>query len=728
MAINVSFQGATIYQPGAYSNTTISLNSAFPLGPAGLVFIFGEADGGAPGSAEPSIASNVFTAAQYPEIVAKYGSGNIVDACNFLFAPAADAAIQSGAQAVWIYKTNASTQASLVFPSSYLTAYTQEYGVGGNVITGQVVLSSEGVAEVTGTTLSFVTPSVYNGMSFTVIVNGGAANVVTLSSTPSLHNSITALAAEIDALITGFGLVCAASGSALEISMAAAPGQYALGWGRDFELIDSTTGDLAVLGLLAGIYTASVEPSANLTLSNSASTYMEESIVGGDVVIAIGSTTAAAAITIAPATVSSAALLHLIAGSTTTINLGQYATISQLVTAINLVPGWSAVIADTSLSQLSPSSLDAVTTVGAYSPDGKQPARIKNDAYQVVQAFTASQLAYIYSAIPVVGLPAALSQTTFAGGTLGGTASIDIINALVQAQKFHVNSIVPLFSRDATADIADGLTSPTSTYMIASIMQAVKTHISLMRTIKQKSERQGYLSFKASYAACKAQTGVMADFAEQLAIQDILQVNSQGNTLWFQPWAFACMLAGARGGAPVGTPLTFKYMNVSGIRQTAQPMTTPEALIVNDFDPALDADDAIIAGLTFMSAPQTGGFRVELDNTTYGVDDNFVYNRGNVLYAADILAYNFRSQLENIYVGKKNTVKAADIQATAASILNNFLAQGITVSTTDAPQGYKGLSVQLNGNTINIQVTVKIVEGIDFVLSQIVLQSATANS
>jgi hypothetical protein len=186
------------------------------------------------------------------------------------------------------------------------------------------------------------------------------------------------------------------------------------------------------------------------------------------------------------------------------------------------------------------------------------------------------------------------------------------------------------------------------------------------------------------------------------------------------------MLAGSRGGAPIGTPLTFKFMNCSGIRATGQPMSTPEVDIVQDFDPNQDYDEAIQAGLTFMEAPRTGGFRVVVDNTTYGADANWVYNRGNVLYAADVVAYNFRTQLQAIYVGVKNTVKASEVKSVCEAILSTFLAQGITVSTSDATNGYKQLQVQIVGNTINIQVTVKLVEGIDFVLSQITLQRASS--
>jgi hypothetical protein len=157
-------------------------------------------------------------------------------------------------------------------------------------------------------------------------------------------------------------------------------------------------------------------------------------------------------------------------------------------------------------------------------------------------------------------------------------------------------------------------------------------------------------------------------------------------------------------------------------------MSTAEADIVIDFDPDLQYDDAIQNGITFLENPQSGGFRVVVDNTTYGRDANWVYNRGNVLYAADVLAYDFRSQLENIYVGVKNTVSATEVKSTCESILATYLAQGITVSTSDAKNGFKQLVVQINGNTINVSVVVKLVEGIDFILADITLQRAQSTA
>jgi hypothetical protein len=153
MAINVTFNGATIFKPGAYSRTTIDLGGGFPIGPAGLIAVIGEADAGKPGAEEINIANNRFGGDQLISIREKYGKGNLVDAANFLFAPGSDAAIPSGAQTVWMYKTNSSTQASYALASAYGTAKAREYGIGGNRLTYKSVLVAESAPSQLGTTI-----------------------------------------------------------------------------------------------------------------------------------------------------------------------------------------------------------------------------------------------------------------------------------------------------------------------------------------------------------------------------------------------------------------------------------------------------------------------------------------------------------------------------------------------------------------------------------------------
>jgi hypothetical protein len=724
MAINVSFNGATIFKPGSYSKTNIDLGGGFPLGPAGLIAVLGEADAGTPGAQEVNIANNRFSADQISSIRTKYRSGPIADSASMLFAPAADAAIPSGAQTVWFYKTNASTRASLALATAYATAQALEWGVGGNKVSVKNVLVSETPAS--AASAAPFDESLVSAGSFTARVNGGASVSVAVAGT---YASQAAFAADVASWSVA-GLTFTAGGttgaSTLTIAMAAAPTQHQEGWGRSFELVDGTGTPLADMGLTAGLKKPAVEPSATITLNQLRDGVSESDSLGGNVVLELGHDGSGGATSASVSIGASDITLTTSLGSQTLPKAG-FATLKDLVDEVNLASygGWSASLSNSLYNQLSPSDLDQVSAVGALSPSGAKPARIKKDASDVADFFSLSSMASLENQV-AKGLPDALPETLLTGGARGATTSADIVAALEKFEKFHVNAIVPLFSRDAADDIADSLTDSLSTYTIDAIHQAVKTHISLMKTTKRRSERQGYLSLKDSYANCKTKAGDLADGRLQLLIQDVRQTDVSGVIKWFQPWALSCLMAGARGGAPIGEPMTFKFLNCSGIRQTAQAMSTPDANIVVDFDPDLQTDDAIQSGLTFLENPQTGGFRVVVDNTTYGRDGNFVWNRGNVIYAADIVAFNFRNSLEAVFVGKKNTVSVADIAGVASTVLNGFLTQGITVSTPDAPQGFKNLVVRLQGNTIYVEVTIKIVEGIDFVLSEITIQRATA--
>jgi hypothetical protein len=743
MAINVSFNGSTIYRPGAYSKTEIDLGGGFPLSPTGLVAIFGEAEAGAPGASEVDISRNGFTPDQLPLIKQKYKRGPIVDACSFLFAPGADGAIPSGAQVVYIYKTNSSVRALLDPVEAGTTDMGRlrslEWGTGGNQITFKSTVIAETPATVTGSAITFpLVIALGSNDELKFRLNGGAEQTATIAA--GSYANVAALVVAVNAALPASSLVAAAGTAAntLKLTQAAGTDIHRDGRGRSFQI---TSGNANTdLGLVSnGLSLALSEPQVLLRVKNAVSTLEESSTVGGEIMMKIGRDTSGSC-SAASVSISATQITLTQTGASPAsiaLTLDDYPTIESLCSYISTLSGWSASASSVQLGQLSPKVLDRVSSVGVqYSGvSALQPGRIKRDADRVIDFFSlSSQVELIplvgQTEVKKVGMPdtqGGVNGSFLSGGVKGATASSEIVNALSKLEKVRVNSVVPLFSRDATADSADLLTDAGSSYTIDAIHQAVKTHISLMRTTKKRSERQGYLSAKASYSVCKDKIGAMASAPLQMTIQDVRQVDSDGVIKWFQPWAGAAMLAGARGGSPVGLPMTFKFFNMAGIRQTGQAMSVDDQDITQDFDPDTQYDDAIQNGVTFWEAPQTGGFRLVVDNTTYGKDGNWVYNRAHVLYAADVLAFDFRNQLENIYIGLKNTVSAAEIKGTCESILGTYLAQGITVSTSDAKNGYKGLVVQLNGNTINISVVVKLVEGIDFVLADITLQRAQSS-
>lgn len=708
MAINVSFNGATIFKPGAYSKINIDLTGGFPLGPVGLIAIFGESTRGRPGSEEPDISRNVFTANQIGEVRSKYGTGPLVDAMNFLFSPATDGAIPGGAQAVYVYKTNTSTRSSIVLANSYGTVRSLEYGVGGNTVTYEASETEEVGPEVTG--IDYVGNAADGGASFKVIVDGVEQDITVAAGT-------YANAAALAAAITIAGVAVETNGEKLVLKVEDALANQK-GFGKSIELVDSTPGDLAKLGLSEGFTVSSVESAMTLTVKQTRDLIEEQDTVGGNIVLLGGYDGIEAT---ASVEVSETQVILNAGASSVSFDKSAYSTLLQLVNAINLNADWKFALSSNLYNSLPVSVLDEVT-VGAKTTDAaaNKPVRIKKDADEVSEFFTDSSIVDITDQSST-GLMEASAETALSGGSLGGTSTAAITEALSSFEEVRVNSVIPLFSRDKDADILDNLTDASSTYTILGIHQAVKTHCNLMSTTKNRSERQGYLSFKDTFDNSLDRASLLADQRLQLCIQDTRNIDSQGAIKWFQPWSQSCLLAGARAGSPVGTPLTFKFFNLTGIRHTGQSMSTPEEDIVIDFNANVEYEQAIQGGITFFEAPQSGGIRCVVDNTTYQRDANWVYNRGNVMYSADVLAFDFRNQLENIFIGQKNTIQASEVQSVAQSILATFLAQGITVSTDEAPNGYKQLDVQINGNVITINAIVVLVEGIDFILNDITI-------
>ena len=719
MAINVSFNGATIFKPGAYSKINIDLSGGFALGPVGLIAIMGESTRGKPGSEETDVAKNVFTANQIADVRNKYGTGPLVDAMNFLFSPASDGAIPGGAQAVYVYKTNASSRATLALTSSYGTVRSLEYGIGGNTIT-YTASSTDEVAPTIATPVAtpFDETAVTATSSFDVNLDG--VTIGTQAVAGGYINNAAFVADVATWVVAGVTFVAGGGDgvSTLSITVDVDATAHVNGSGKSMELQENLNTPLAQMGITPGLFVSSVESAMTVTVKQTRDLLEEQETVGGNIVLVGGYDGAEVTATIEV----SATQVILTAGAViNTFDKAAYSTLLQLVNAMNLTVDWTIALESTLYNSLPTSVLDIVT-VGALTADASvsKPARIKKDANEVADLFSESSIVDI-AVDPVTGLMDAATETALAGGSLGGSTTAAMTAALASFEEIRVNSVIPLFSRDATADITDNLTDATSTYTIAGIHQGVKTHCNLMSTTKNRSERQGYVSMKAAFADSQDQAALLADQRLQLCIQDTRNNDSQGAIKWFQPWSQSCLVAGARAGSPVGTPLTFKFMNLSGIRHTAQPMSTAEEDIVIDFNPNASFEQAIQSGITFFEAPQSGGIRCVVDNTTYTKDGNWVYNRGNVMYAADVLAFDFRNQLENNFIGQKNNIQASEVKSVASSILATFLAQGITVATDEAPNGYKKLDVTISGNVINISAIVVLVEGIDFILNDITI-------
>lgn len=764
--------------PGAYVNTTV-ISTASGLATSGVIVLMGEAAGG-PDYSITNLKNNFFGPQQGNLVRAKYTSGPIVDAFNALAAPSNDPDISGSASSVYIVKTNKGTQAtspvgaytftvtsanatagatytnngktftvqstiagattlvasgtgaptssgtltkasgtgdttiafSAVSGGTYGTMTAQNYGVGGNSFQYAITsIEAETAPTVTGNTIpAFGAP--LNGDSFSLRLNGGAITTVTLSATPSMHDTVAHLVSELNGLLPT-GIVASASVAspltAIALTMSPDANANASGWGKSFELVDSTPGDLAALGLVVGLSVSSQEPGVEVSTANTATGFTSTIDINPAVALMIGYQGTTATVTINATTLTTSVTGG--GGSNLSIVLAQYTTIAQLAAFINSQPGYSATAASSATS-LPTSALDHVSGVGIASTSPSDEAgRIKDSAY-TFQTDIAQNTAMFFTPIATAGLPSVQESTFLAGGKLGATLASDIVNAINQLAGIQCNIIVPLFSQNATADILAGNTDPNSTYTIDAINELLKTHCLEFSTPTLKKNRMAILSINGTYGVAKAQAQGLGTYRCALTMQQVTQVNSAGIITVFLPWYGSVVAAGMQAGGFYKS-IVNHYANIIAI-------TDPTGY--DNGDP-FDVSDALTAGLLPLTQ-DVNGIKWVSDQSTYGLDTNFVYNSIQAVYLSDILALDLAQSFQQVMVGKS----LADISAASAlsflqQLFDKYKKLKMTTTSNDAPLGYKNASIQVAAPSMFVSVEAKLTTSLYFVAIDLALSA-----
>lgn len=701
MAIKKNFGGATVRRAGAFSRSQTSPDAGGQSADTGILMLIGEADAG-PSGADEGI--QTYSSAAFNQLKAKYRTGPLVDAAKVALAPSRTPGI-GGATTFLIWKTNPSTQASLALSNTYATLKAKEYGVGGNRITYKNTLSSETAPTITGSAV--VTDFVgLDTLTLLLRENGGSLSTVTFS-TPA---NIAAVVSQINGVVSG--LASNAAGK-LKLTMAAGSNLHRNGSGRALEIVGGTA--LTRLFITTQTATAAAEPQASLEIIQSRDSKTETAVIGGDIAMQLGRD-ASGSCTAATVAVSATEMTLAQTGatpSTITLAFADYPLVGNLVDAIADLSGWT-VSTPSALRSLPSTSLDDISATGAYSTTGGKPARIKHDAQQIADFASASSLIAMTSQA-TVGLPEDEGRLNLTGGTKGASTSSNFDDGLSAALAKDLNVIVPCISQDASDDISAGLTDASSTYDIETVHAMLDTHLRLRGSIQNRKEAQGVVGYrKSTKAAAFEQAAKLGSELIQLAMEDVLVVDSTNTLAWKQPHIHAAMLAGMRCGSEIGEPLTHKFLAAQGVGHYVNPST---GAVQGDYDPQTDFDSAIIAGVT-SAEPAAGAYRVMLDNTTYGADENFVWNRGSVVEAAQYIAKTIRGDAEAAFVGRKNSVvTATSIKNRIRSKMVELFNGRITSPSDDAPQGFveDTFIVTVTGNTAEVQIECKPVQSLDFV-------------
>lgn len=401
-------------------------------------------------------------------------------------------------------------------------------------------------------------------------------------------------------------------------------------------------------------------------------------------------------------------------------------TMKELVGAINATGKYTAVLSDTAKGSVTNASeLDPVTAVDidgvntSFYREQKELEDLINDNSTLVTAELTAN---------VTGQIAASSEAFLTGGARGASANSDFSTGLTKSLAEDYAVCVPAISRDAADDITDGLTDGSSAYTISSVLAAVSSHMTLRGKIKNRKEAQAICGqYSATKATLYASARATASANVQLAVLDAQVLGVDGSLSWKKPHVYAALCAGIRLGTPVGEPLTHKLLNANAVGHA---VNTTTGLSGGDFNPDTDYDEAIDAGILF-SEVVNGANRIVVDNTTYGADGSFVWNRGSVVEASYYVAKTLRETAEQVFVGNKvSSGLASSMKEIIKGKLRELLDEEIITASDDAPLGYveDSFVVEISGNTARVELEFKPVQGLDFVTFDFTLGNITQSA
>ncbi len=471
------------------------------------------------------------------------------------------------------------------------------------------------------------------------------------------------------------------------------------------------------------ILVSATEYQVNVTVarqSDSVNQTLGGTNVGGKVVMAVGYDGTSGSMVIDGDTMT----ITVVGGSGVSpaeIDLKDYSTVNSLVEYINSLTGFVALAPDLAMGQKSPRNLDD-GTYGIASTHGVPAGRVKQDGYALQTNIngesTLVTVAPISPATKLSGLPDVASLAFLSGGTRGATTNADIAAAFTALEGTRVNFVIPLFSRDASSDIADGFTDAASTYDIASINAQLLSHVLLMSQFKRRRRRQGFGSFRGTFAAGKQQAGNLASARVALFFQDIRDLDNTGTVRQMQPWALACKAA-AMQAAGFYKGITNKFINCSGILQAA-----------GDFDDQKDSnlEDALLAGLCPAGEDESGGFKFISDQTTYTLNDNFAYNSIQTMYAADLVAAGTEVAMDRAFVGKSTAdVTKALALTTLDGIMANFMRLKLIAPDDQAPKGYMKPTVRIGDGAVRFSLIIKVATTLYWAIIDFEVQSVQSS-
>ena len=693
MAITRSFGGQTLLKPGAYSVSRVDNAQSLSVGDNDTIMLIGEATNGTSSNAvNGEGTSRTFNSANVQSLIDYYVSGDIVDAALAAVRPSITAGVSGPGQFV-VYKTNVGRPATQILRVVSIA----NPPVAGDLVRFSVPVNASG--EMTNVDLIF-------GQNIPLVNPDGSGPDVgefagliadAINASPALQNFFTAERTDEAGGSGNIGLTAVKQGpqfNSIRMFVLAANGTVAL-WTIDgFPLAGLTFGENASLTPIEGFIIQLGTPGlGDTTASQLNESFADAFNFDPNVIVPLWSNAEFSPVGTASATVDFSASTVTAAAQSAVVNLTNEAGASGAVTL-------------------------SFTTIAATATDY---------ADKFIEQWNMSMNARLaeYTATAAVGI------VTITAKSAGTSFNLDAFT--VEGSLAGIDEVIA--SNDAVlTPIASGNPNAGTAFEFINATLAatqLQSHLIQRSSTSVRKEAQGmiggrFADWTDSFSNSTTGFGGITSFLIQAFIQDVRVINSLGALEWKAPHILAAMAAGIRLGTTVGEPLTFKFVNANNVAHHVNTSTGNFSGSVQ-FKPGFDFNVAIQNGITFTELA-SGGSRIVVDNTRYVQDDSFIFNRGSVIEAAQFVAKSSRQLLERIFVGNKVSNGAA---LSLKNVLRNYLielnADNIITSSSDAPFGFveESFTVSINGNTADIQVEIKPVQGLDFIFINFTLGNIT---
>ena len=772
MTRSVNFGGVTQFKPGGVTRVRATNVAATDAGPNGVLHLIGEADGGEPGVTitmdDPSLAKEVFR------------SGPLADAIVLAFNSSNDERITGTPSRIVAYKTNASTQSSTHVPGdeallsgaanagATTTVIPVNFAMVADAQIGRFVkltlatgAETRRITDNSTTTITVSTPfsaaataaDVVQILETQLIVTsldyGAHTNQISFEIEPGVGEGVVLTLVHEDTeeqspeiageaflrimyaggpiVDTGTANTVTVSGITVDVGSAPTSNEYAgmvleMEDGKRRLIASNTAADPTVIVLDAAHSFTTSELAAyatdlpTVTVRNVTAATVS---VTGTAGVATGMTSSVSPI---------ADNLNL-----TFSNIGPDLTLRGLVNYLNANTNYVAEIPDgvnpdTTLM----SSFDFGTRATSVDcrfdedilPDDK--GSFRRDLQVVIDWInTYSELVSAERAEGGDGEGSELPLNTggvsanvrdvalyLTGGERGASTNSSFQTGFDTLILTRGNHIVPLISYDL---VDDGYGS---TATVASVAAQLSAHCTNANGIN-KNEMGGYIGFEGTFDELLEQARAL-NYTDIIVTPDKYTVLDVDGNLVEQPaWSSAVVAAAMRAGAEVGTPLTYKFTKTTAISHDTS------------WDSADRTDQNLLLQGGVMFTEDTGtGFRWVRDLTTHIKNDKSVFTSGSVRDAVRYIAYELRTALENEFTGEKGTLaNVSAIKTFTARKLKEFKELDILVSSLDPEtqttlieDGFRNLTVFLNGDVATVRVEIFPVHEIAFQLNDINLQ------